>query len=50
MDSVWNDEVPRRAGIEMGLTNTVDQRVLRLFGHMEIKDEYLWLEGCRWWK
>ena len=40
MDRVINEEVPRRAGIEMELANRADQRVLRWFGHVERIDEY----------
>ena len=41
MDRVRNEEVNRRAGIERELANRADQRVLRLFGHVERMDEYL---------
>ena len=34
MDRVWNEEVHRRAGIEMDLASRADQRVLRWFGHV----------------
>ena len=30
----------RRAGIEMELASTADQRVLRWFGHVERMDDY----------
>ena len=40
MDRVRNDEVRRRAGIEMELVSRADQRVLRWFGHVERIDEY----------
>ena len=40
MDRVRNEEVRRRAGIEMELVSTADQRVLRWFGHVERMDEY----------
>ena len=40
MDRVRNEEVRRRAGIEMELVSRADQRVLRWFGHMERMDEY----------
>ena len=40
MDRVWNEEVRRRAGTETELASTVDQRVLRWFGHVERMDEY----------
>ena len=40
MDRVRNEEVRRRAGIEMELASRADQRVLRWFGHMERMDEY----------
>ena len=35
MDRVRNEEVRRRAGIEMELSSRADQRVLRWFGHVE---------------
>ena len=38
MDRVRNEEVCRRAGIEMELTSRADQRVLRLFRHVERMD------------
>ena len=37
---VRNEEVHRRAGIEMKLASRADLRVLRWFGHMERMDEY----------
>ena len=40
MDGVRNEEVRRRAGIERGLGNRADQRVLRWFGHVERMDDY----------
>ena len=40
MDRVRNEEVRRRAGIEMELASRADQRVLRCFGHVERMDEY----------
>ena len=40
MDRVRNEEVRRRAGIEMELASRADQRVLRWFGHVEKMDEY----------
>ena len=40
MDCVTNEEVRRRAGIEMELASRADQRVLRCFGHVERMDEY----------
>ena len=40
MDRVRNEEVHRRAGIERELANRADQRVLRLFGHVERMDDY----------
>ena len=40
MDRVRNEEVHRRAGIEMELDSRADQRVLRWFGHVErMEDE-----------
>ena len=46
MDRVRNDEVRRRVGIERDLASRADQRVLRWFGHVEIKDEYRMDKGC----
>ena len=40
MDRVWNEEVRRRAGIEMELASKADQRVLRWFVYVERMDEY----------
>ena len=40
MDRVRNEEVRRRAGIERELASRVDQRVLRLIGHVERMDDY----------
>ena len=40
MDRVRNEEVRRRAGIEMELASRADQRVLRWFGHLERMDDY----------
>ena len=40
MDRVRNDEVRRRAGIERELVSRADQRVLRMFGHVERMDDY----------
>ena len=40
MDRVMNEEVLRRAGIEIELASRADQRVLRWFGHVERMDEY----------
>ena len=40
MDRVRNEEVHRRAGIEMELASRADLRELRLFGHLERVDEY----------
>ena len=40
MDRVRNEEVFRRAGIEMELASRADQRVLRRFGHVERMDDY----------
>ena len=37
---VRNEEVCRRAGIEMELAGREDQRVLRWLGHVERMDEY----------
>ena len=51
MDRVRNEEVRKRAGIEMELTSRADQRVLRWFGHVERIDDYrmmesIWVKGC----
>ena len=40
MDTVRNEEVRRRAGIERELESRADQRVLRWFGRVERIDEY----------
>ena len=40
MDRVRNEEVRRRAGIEMELASRADQRVLRWFGHVERMYDY----------
>ena len=40
MDRVRNEEMRRRAGIEMELASRAGQRVLRLFGHVKRMDEY----------
>ena len=40
MDRVRNEEVRGRAGIERELGSRADQRVLRLFGHVERMDDY----------
>ena len=40
MDSVRNEEVRRRAGIEMEFASRAGQRVLRRFGHVERMDAY----------
>ena len=40
MDSVRNEEVRRRAGIERESASSADQRLLRWFGHVERMDEY----------
>ena len=40
MDTVINEEVRNRVGIERELASRTDQRVLRKFGHVEIMDEY----------
>ena len=40
MDRVRNEEVRRRAGIEIELASRADQRVLRWFGHVERMDDY----------
>ena len=40
MDRVTNEEVRRRAGIDMELASRADERVLKWFGHVERMDEY----------
>ena len=40
MDTVRNEEVRRRAGIERELASRADQRVWRWFGHVERMEEY----------
>ena len=40
MNRVRNEEVGRRAGIEMELASRADQRVWRCFGHLERMVEY----------
>ena len=40
MDRVRNEEVCRRAGIEMELASRAFQTVLRWFGHVQRMDEY----------
>ena len=40
MERVGNEEVRGRAGIERDLASRADQRVLRLFGHVKIMDDY----------
>ena len=40
MDRVRNEEVRRRAGIEMELVSRADTRVARWFGHVERMDDY----------
>ena len=40
MDRVRNEEVRRRAGIEIELASKADQRVLRWFGHVERMDNH----------
>ena len=40
MDSVRNEEVRRRAGIQRELVSGADQRIFRWFGHVERMDEY----------
>ena len=40
LDRVKNEEVRRRAGIEMELASRADQRVLRWFGYVERMDDY----------
>ena len=45
MDRVRNEEVRRKAGLEMELASRADQRVLSWFGHMERMDEYRMARG-----
>ena len=45
MDRGRNEEALRRAGIEMELASTPDQRVLRWFGHVERMDDYRMAKG-----
>ena len=40
MGRVRNEEVSRRARLEMELASRADQRVLRWFGHVERMDDY----------
>ena len=40
MDTVRNEEVHRRAGIEMELASRAGHRVLRWFEHVERMDDY----------
>ena len=40
MDRVKNEQVRRRAGIEMELASRAEQGVLRWFGHVERMDDY----------
>ena len=40
MDRVRNEEMRRRARIDMELASRADQRVLRWFGHVERMDDY----------
>ena len=40
MDRVRNEELRRRAGIEIELASRADQRVLRWFRHVERMDDY----------
>ena len=46
MDRVRNDEVRLRAGIERELASRAEQRVLRLFEHVERMVNIVWTEGC----
>ena len=46
MDRVRNEEVRRRAGIEIELASRADQRVLRWFGHGKEWMITVWPEGC----
>ena len=40
LDRVTNEDVHRRAGIEMELVSRAHQRVLRWLGHVERMNEY----------
>ena len=42
MDRVRNEEMSRRAGIEMELASSADQIVLRWFGHAEKWMSIVW--------
>ena len=46
MDRVRNEEVRRRARIEMKLASRADQRVLRWFGHVERMDDPVKNQRC----
>ena len=49
MDIVRNEEMRRRAGIEMEFASRADQRVFRWFGALGTYREWMstiWLEGC----
>ena len=46
MDSVRNEEVRRRVGIERELASISDQRPLGWLSRRERMDETEWLEGC----
>ena len=45
MDRVRNEEVHRRAGIEIELASRADQRVLRWFGMWKESMIIVWREG-----
>ena len=46
MDTVRNEEIPRRTGIEMELASRVDKRLLIWFGHVEKGMSTIWPEWC----
>ena len=48
MDRVGNEEVHRRAEIEIELASRADQRVVGWFGHVEKMDEYRMARRYRW--
>ena len=46
MDIFRNKEMHRRARTEREFSSRVDQRVLRWFGHVKIKDEHRLSRNC----
>ena len=49
MERVRNEEVHRRAGIEMDSASREDQRILRWFGHVERMDGQKGVEWMAVW-